>query len=575
MLREAVTADTTGVASDPSVGSKSRVHELYRRAVGWIAAERLLLAVLVGSFLARLLVADRNSYWLDEVYSVTLHGTWNANAHELLRVIAENTVYPPIYFVTLFEWMQWFGDSEMATRLLSNIFITLSGFFLYLLIRLGFSRRVAITSVIAFNLMYTVMYYSLETRPYALNIFLATLSSYALLRFLRLSTERGWKHAIVSASGAAFTVVNVTLLLTHYYNTFFWIAQGLAVLLFMLWKLRPIQWLKGVGVVVGLYGLQGIIFLGIWGRASLDAIDRQAASNTIADATELPNPVVYMLNSVVVPNFDSPTVLGWVAVALAAVVIGGAVRAIFKRRVLDVQRTQSWIILYLVIWLALPFGVAYVAFMAAGVARFSARYFVFSVVPVAPLVGLAIERAASWIMRSVRWIQSVSTRSRGDETAGRDVWAVLLSIAVLGTLILPGTVEAVTEPKADWRGSAREIVNIIESNPDSSYAVYETSHRSTPILDYYLARYSDDVRVMGTIPRFEERRGGEFSFENNLDAIAENDFLIVPFIHHRVDNFPRALARLRELYEVQYWEIDSKGKGTVIFSVSGKSTMRS
>jgi mannosyltransferase len=144
---------------------------------GWARREGVLIAVLVGAFLARLLVSDRSSLWLDEIYSVTIHGAWNESATQLVQVLANGGVYPPVYFVGLFEWMEWFGTSEFAVRLPSNLFITFAGLFLYLALRVGLSRRIALTSVILFSLLYTSTYYGLEARPYALSIFLVTLSS--------------------------------------------------------------------------------------------------------------------------------------------------------------------------------------------------------------------------------------------------------------------------------------------------------------------------------------------------------------------------------------------------------------
>ena len=155
---------------------------------------------------------------------------WNESVQELVRVLANITVYPPLYFVTLYEWMNWFGDSEVATRLLSIIFITFAGLFLYLLLRIGFSKRIALASVVTFNLMYTPLYYSLETRPYAQTMFLVTVSSYLLLRLMRRGMQEGWRRALVSPTGSMFIVANSALLLTHYYNAFFWVAQGLVVL---------------------------------------------------------------------------------------------------------------------------------------------------------------------------------------------------------------------------------------------------------------------------------------------------------------------------------------------------------
>jgi len=556
--------DTTASDTDRTVARHhSRVGQVYRRVVKWLSSERLLWSVLIGSFLMRLLLADRNSYWLDELYSVTIHGTWNESATELVRVLAEGGVYPPIYFVTLFEWMSWFGDSEVATRLLSNIYITLAGLFLYLALRLAFTRRVALTSVIAFSLMYTPMYYGLETRPYAQTIFLVTLSSYLLLRLCRDARDIGWRLALVSPVGSLFIVVNAAVLLTHLYNVFFWVAQALIVSIFVLRELRMRHWLRGIGVVAVVYGVQAIIFLGVWGRAVLNGFDRFGGSFAIDGAEDLRNPLTVALNSVVLLNIDPPDPVGWLGLVLAAILVFSALRLVVRRGVLPSERFRGWTVTYLVGWLILPLIVMYLAFIATDVARYSNRLYVFSVVPLAPLVVLTIEEGAHVVRRLGGAIGfPIFRRNRPP-----NVWAILLSLVVIGALILPGAFEAMRGPKSDWRGIAQQVVSVVESDPESSYLVYETSFRETPILNFYLARYSDDVRVAGTIRRSEERRG-EFAFEGDAESIGEYDYLIVPFIHHATSSFPVALGKLRGLYEVHHWEIGDNGRGIVIFSVS-------
>ena len=135
-----------------------------------------------------------------------------------------------------------------------------------MLLRIGFSKRIALASVVTFNLMYTPLYYSLETRPYAQTMFLVTVSSYLLLRIMRRGTQEGWRRALVSPTGSMFIVANSALLLTHYYNAFFWVAQGLVACVFVLCAMRPRTWLKGIGCVAVLYGMQAAIFVGVWGR---------------------------------------------------------------------------------------------------------------------------------------------------------------------------------------------------------------------------------------------------------------------------------------------------------------------
>lgn len=569
MISGSAHAETAAEAPGRDSATESSTSDsLGLRIWGWVSSESLLLAVLVSSFLARLLIADRNSYWLDELYSVTIHGTWNQNVGELVQVLADNTVYPPVYFVVLFQWMNWFGDSELVTRLLSIIYITLAGLFLYLALRVVFPRRIALVSVVAFNLMYTPMYYGLETRPYAQTLLLVAISSYLLLRILQSGVTKGWRRALVSPTGSMFVVANSLLLLTHYYNAFFWIAQALVVGIFVLCEVRPRAWLKGFGAVAALYGIQAAIVLGVWGRALLHAVDQRGGSFAIAGATDLPTPWSTLLVSVVLPNIRMSGLVQWIALALIAIVAVGAMTALVRRTTSSPERSEAWATIYLLNWLIVPVVIMYLAFLVTGVASYSDRYIIFSVMPLAPLVVLGVEQAA-------RMVAGLTGRLRvgvSRPDVSQKVWAIVLSIAVIGVLIFPGGHAAATEPKADWRGTARDIVDIIESNPESSYVIYEPSFRPTPLLDYYLARYSDDVRVAGTIPRLQERRAAddpnyEFDFEGEAEVIGQFDYIIVPFMHHSTRHFPIALDRLREAYDVQHWGINSNGKGLAIFSI--------
>jgi hypothetical protein len=407
------------------------------------------------------------------------------------------------------------------------------------------------------------MYYGLEARPYALSIFLVTLSSYLMLRIHSMATERSWRRAVVSPIGSLFVIANATLLLTHIYNVFFWLAQAFIAVLFVLREARPSKWPSGLGVVAALYGMQAAIFVGVWGRALLHGVERFGGAYAIDEEGELRNPLMVLLNGLIRPNFDPPSLLSWFALVLGVLVTANAVIAVARRNRDQSERTKSWVVLYLVNWLVAPFLIVFLVFLVVGVARYSNRYFVFSVVPLAPLIVLGIEQ----LVRVAGGAVQALGKGRPISASWQARWAVFLSVVVIATLILPRTLAAATTAKDDWRGTAESIVNIIESNPENSFVVYETSFRPFPVLDHHLSQFSDEIRVTDVIQRGEER-GAPFAFEQQLDMIGEHDFLIVPFIHHSTKNFPRALARLTELYDVHLWQTGPNGKGIVIFDVS-------
>jgi uncharacterized membrane protein len=528
-----------------------------RRLSGALRQETLLIiAVLAGSFLARWLVADRNSYWLDELYSVAIYGIWNPSAGAAVERLANTSVHPPLYQAILYVWMDVFGDTERSSRSLSNLYITLATLFIYLLVRDTLSRRVALWSAVTFALMYSPMHFGLETRSYAQTIFLATLSSYALVRLMRVGADRGWRRALLSPTAALLYAANVALLLTHYFNAFFCVAQGVIAGIFVLWALPRRRWLAGLGAVAATYAVQGATFALAWGDVLLRTYRRRAGSFSVEEEG-LQTPWD-LLKTTVTPNIDPPWPIWVIALVVAAIVVARAGRGLLHGRELTSDRQGAWTVLYLFGWLVLPLVVLVLAFLITGTARYDARYVLYAMPALAPLVVLTIGEAARLVgagWRRVSW--------RGlDATALIDVALVV----VIVTLVVPGTLRSVSSDRGDWRGTAQRIVATIESDPGSSYVLYDTAFR-TSVLNYYLARYSGEVRVDGIIRVSQERLDQGFAFESGRTEIERHDFLIVAFIHHRITQFPNALRRLTERYPVYLRQVDDEGRGLIIFRI--------
>jgi uncharacterized membrane protein len=557
--QESITVDEPTMRLPRSGGGRVRVRQLFQRAYLAIRGENLLVAVLAGSFFGRWLVADRDSYWLDELYSVATYGVWNDSAAEAVRNLADTSVHPPLYQFVLYYWMDVFGDGERATRSLSNLYITLATLFLFLLLRSATPRRVALLSAVTFSLMHSATAFALETRSYAQTIFLATLSSYALLKMMRLGAERGWRSAVVSPVGLLFMAANVGLLFTHYYNAFLWCAQGLMAVVFVLREEPLRRWAVGLASLAALYGVQGAIFALAWGRILARSFRAGADEYAVEDAVQTP---FQLALGVIEPNISPPAVIAWLGIVLLLVVTGRAVLNIARRGRTTSERLADWSILYLICWTILPLLVTYVAFVVADVARYSPRYWLFIVPPLAPLLILVIEESAHLLAAAWHRLHRNSV-SRGVVTSSASVLAGLVMVS----LVLPGTLRGATAFKADWRRTAQEIVNITRSDPDSSYIILEPSFRPTPLLDYYLSRYSGDVRVTGVIRRHQESRGGQPTLDRMATTIAQYDFMVVPFVHHTTRDFPRTLETLEERYPVWFSDIDRTGRGVIVFTV--------
>jgi uncharacterized membrane protein len=534
---------------------RSRVGALLGRIDRWLRRESLLVMLLIGSFLTRWLLADRNSYWYDELLSVNVYGRWHDSAFDALRHLAANSIHPPLYQFTLFQWMEWFGDSERATRTLSNLYVTLATLFVFLLVRNVFSRRLALASAALFALMYTPMYYALETRSYAQTMFLVTLSSYLLLRMMCVSAVKDWRSALLSPTFVLFMGANVALLLTHYYNFFFWTAQGLIAAVFVVRELRPRQWPVGVAAIIAMYGLQSAVFVLVWGRAFVRGLSRRGGDFEVEDGVQNP---LHLLETVLTPNIDPPLVLTVAGVLLTVVLFARAGIAIAKRGDLTLERQRAWTVAYLVGWLILPLLVVYAAFEISGVARYSSRYWLFIVPALAPLIVLVIRVAVRIAGRAMRHRWGVGLHP---------FWTAATVIVVALTLILPGTLAAATASKADWRGLARQVVDIVETDRGSSYIIYETGWSRTPRSTYYFERFSDEIEPYDTLRQSDEDQGQFRVLTVDEPVVAQHDYLIVLFPHLTAQHFPDTLAALSERYEVRLRNLDRRGRGFVIFDV--------
>ncbi|AYY14898.1 hypothetical protein EF847_21635 [Actinobacteria bacterium YIM 96077] len=537
-------------------GEASSGRGLSRHLGTWLRDEIVIIAILVGSFLARWLLSGWNSYWLDELYSVAVYGRWNDGAIEAVRNLAENSVHPPLYQFTLFHWMNWFGDSEAATRTLSNLYVTLATLCLYALLRHAFARRVALASAAIFALMYLPFYYALETRSYAQTVFLVTLSSYLLSRMLRSGASSGWRVTLLSPPAILFTVTNAALLLTHYYTVFFWVAQAAFVGVFVLreWPVR--RWLPGLGTAIGMYLLQGAIFAVVWGRVLIDDVDRRADAYPVEGRVLSPGEL--LLDSVVYPNIDPPRLVAWAGLVAAILLLARSLVELARGRGLSVDRQRAWSVAYLVAWLVLPMVAVYIVFSTLGVERYNMRYFLFCVVPLAPLVVLTVEEAVRQVGRAWR-------RVRGSELPAAT--PAVVTVVVIATLILPGTYRAATATKDDWRGSVQRVVDVVHADEDSRYIVLEASHRDMSLATFYFEKFSDSVRVHEPLSIDEEREGELRTLARVEPVIAEHDYLILLFPHLGTADFPDTLEWLGERYDLHHPQLDSRGRGFIVFAV--------
>jgi len=177
-----------------------------------------LALILLLAFLLRAYGLAAQSFWHDEGLSVSIaQEGWG----EILRGGGE--YHPPLYHLLLGAWTRLAGAGEFAARYLSLICGVVTVALGARLTTLLLGRRTGVLAALFLAVSPIEVWYSQEARMYALLGVLTLGSSLCLLRLVYGKGARGlW---------AAYALLNVAAMYSHYYGALVLVAQALWVLL--------------------------------------------------------------------------------------------------------------------------------------------------------------------------------------------------------------------------------------------------------------------------------------------------------------------------------------------------------
>lgn len=225
---------------------------------GRASKRRDIILVTLLTLLALLLRSTRLDFqplWWDEGYSV-----WFAN-QSLLQIarLTALDIHPPLYYVLLSLWTQFFGLGPVALRWFS-VLVGVAAVPLIYLVGYGLSgRRVGLAGAVLLAINPLHIYYSQEVRMYALMTVWSLLAVGAAGRWLRLGRRIRHDYRPPAPRWLGGYVAAITLALyTQYYAGFLLVGIALAGLL-VLWQQRAerAQFLTWLGA----QGLAGVLFL--------------------------------------------------------------------------------------------------------------------------------------------------------------------------------------------------------------------------------------------------------------------------------------------------------------------------
>ena len=201
------------------------------------------------------------SFWLDE--STTGIIVSQPGPGDVLQFVWDVETTPPLFYLLEWAWAQVAGDGDVALRLLPALFGTLTVPVAFAMGRRAASERAGLVAAAFVAASPLLVYYSQESRPYALLAFLAATSVLCLQRALERPTP---------GRLATWAAVAVLAMATQYFAVFIVVPEAL-------WLLRRHPGRASAAAVAGA-GAGGALLLPLVLHQASD--DRTGFIRTIA-----------------------------------------------------------------------------------------------------------------------------------------------------------------------------------------------------------------------------------------------------------------------------------------------------
>ncbi|MEA2473583.1 MAG: mannosyltransferase [Thermoleophilaceae bacterium] len=172
------------------------------------SSRRALAAIVVLAAALRFAGIGEQSFWLDEAFTKRIVDHGLGDMPDLIRG-GENT--PPLYYVLAWAWTHVFGACEPGLRSLSALAGTATVPVAYLIGRQVASRAAGLVLAGLVAVSPFLVWYSQESRSYALVVLLASLT---LLYALRFGDEPSRRNLV------SWSVAAALALATHYFAAF-------------------------------------------------------------------------------------------------------------------------------------------------------------------------------------------------------------------------------------------------------------------------------------------------------------------------------------------------------------------
>lgn len=311
-----------------------------------------LVAILIIGFALRFFNITKASIWHDEGYTAMLI---NLSPAEIIKTTITD-VHPPLYYLILHWWQDFFGSSLVSLRSFSMVCGLLIVIFTYLLMRKLFSERVARFAGLLTAIGPFLIRYSQEARMYSFAALIAIVATYVFVIALSKKKAYGWWlfYGVIIAAG----------LYTQYYLALLVFAHLIYAVMSSKTILKGLQTtLKNTGV--WLSAIVAILLFSPWIAPAINQVTRVDSGFWIPPISwfDIPNAISMFMTY----NHD---VTAWLGITFAAAMIILIIWLANKNKNLS---APIWLLLS---WAFLPMII--VALLSIRSPIFYDRYFAFS-----------------------------------------------------------------------------------------------------------------------------------------------------------------------------------------------------
>jgi len=182
--------------------------------IQWLRSNKEFLFVLIAGLILRFYFISTNGLSNDEL-SAWLRTDYDSFSELIQFGIKENDMHPIFYQSLLWQWLNWFGQSEFSIRALSMLFYVGDLVLIYAIGKKYFSNTSAILTICFFSFLGFNLLNTTFSRPYASGTFFLLLAFYSSLKISSSSTDKQkWKFTLLLSIGF------ISAILSHYFCIF-------------------------------------------------------------------------------------------------------------------------------------------------------------------------------------------------------------------------------------------------------------------------------------------------------------------------------------------------------------------